>query len=64
MTNKEAAIHFASLPAEDTAEILVINGSTSSAESLTIDQPGTNIDEVEEEFLQEGNESLATAYTS
>lgn len=64
MTNAEAAIHFASMPADKPAEVLVINGTTSSAESLTICEPGTNLDEVEEDFLNEGDEKLATAYTN
>ncbi len=63
MTNAEAAIHFASLPADKPAEVLVINGDTCSSESLTIDTPGTNLDVVEEDFLNEGDEILATAFT-
>lgn len=62
MTNAEAAAHFASLPSHETAKILLINGDTSSAESLTIDAPGTNLEDVEEEFLNDGDEKLATAF--
>ena len=63
MTNAEAATHFASLPPDEPAEVLVINGDTSSAESLTLDSPGTNLDQVEDEFLNDGDETLATAFT-
>ena len=62
MTNAEAAAHFAALPPDEEAEIVAINGDTSSAEVLSIDPPGTNLDVVEEEFLTEGDETLVTVF--
>lgn len=62
MTNAEAAAHFASLPAHESAEILLIDGGSSGAETLMIDPPGTNLDEVEEGFLNDGDEKLVTTY--
>ena len=44
MTNAEAAAHFAALPAEALAEVLLIEADTSSAENFTLDPPGTNLD--------------------
>ena len=62
MTNAEAAAHFAALPAEALAEVLLIEADTSSAENFTLDPPGTNLDEVEEEFLNEGDKNVVTIY--
>ena len=63
MTNAEAAAHFASLPASEPAGVLVVNGDTCSAEALALDPPGTNLEEVEEDFLTKGDENLVTAFT-
>ena len=60
MTNKEAAAHFAALPADGPAEILVINGDYGAAEILVIDEPGTNIEKIEIE--EEDERKMATVY--
>jgi hypothetical protein len=52
------------MPPTETAVIVLINGDTCSAEYVSIDPPGTNLDEVEKDFLDEGDEKLVTAYTS
>lgn len=44
MTNAEAAQHFASLPPDNDAEILVIDGDTGSANTYTIEPPGTDFE--------------------
>ncbi len=62
MTNAEAAAHFASLPPDEDADILVINGDTCSAEEVTIHQPGTNLEDVEDDFLTEKSRTLPTIY--
>ena len=49
MTNAEAAAHFASLPPDETAKVLLINGDTCFAEPFEIDSPGTNLEEIDNE---------------
>jgi len=60
MTNAEAVKHFASLPADEEAKILLINGDHGTAEPLFIDPPGTNLDEVDD--IADGDKKLATTY--
>ena len=63
MTNAETAKHFASLPADEEAKILLINGDTSIAEPLFIDPPGTNLDEVDNlDDIADDDKKLATAF--
>jgi hypothetical protein len=62
MTNEQAAAHFASLPPNEVAEVLVINGDTAYAEALSLDQPGTHLDLVDDGCLLEVQKKLATAY--
>jgi hypothetical protein len=62
MTNAQAAAHFASLPADDQAEILLINGDTGSCEVQLLDPPGTNLGDVEPFLLTEESKKLPTTY--
>jgi hypothetical protein len=61
MTNAEAATHFASLPPEKTAAVIMIDVDAGASLTLLLDPPGTNLDEVEDGFLEDGDEKLATA---
>ena len=62
MTNAEAAAHFASLPPDSQATVLLIDGDTFAARELVVDSPGTNIEEVEDGTLTDAQVSMATAY--
>lgn len=62
MTNAEAAALFASLPPNERAKILVVSGSTFAAEEAHLDEPGANLEEVEEDSLPKGFEILPTIY--
>jgi hypothetical protein len=62
MTNAEAAAHFASLPPDETAEVLLINGDTCFAESFEIDPPGTNLEEIDEDELRDEDKKLVTIF--
>jgi hypothetical protein len=62
MTNAQAAAHFASLPPDDQAEILLINGDTGSCEVQLIDPPGTNLNDVDPSSLTEKSKKLPTTY--
>jgi len=63
MTNAEAAAHFASMPADRPAMVLNINGDTGTGESQILNPPGTNLDEVDEETLDDEDKTLVTTYT-
>jgi hypothetical protein len=41
----------------------MVNGDTCSAEALALEPPGTNLEEVGEDFLTKGDENLVTALT-
>ena len=63
MTNAEAAALFASLPPDEDARILQINGDTATAEPLYLDPPGTNLDQIDDrDDLADGDEKLATTF--
>jgi len=66
MTNAEAAAHFTSLPANEPAGVLVVNGDTCSAEALALESPYGNggiCDTISTDFLTKGDENLVTAFT-
>jgi len=48
MTNAQAAAFFASLPDDEQAMVLLINGDAGVAEVLYISEPGANWDSLDE----------------
>lgn len=62
MTNAEAAKLFASFPADAPALVLLIDGDTATTEVFEIDAPGTNLEEVDEEYLNEEDKQYPTIY--
>ena len=60
MTNKEIAAHFAALPADEPARVLLVNGDAGIAEVLTVDEPGTNVQRAEE--VGDDEKKLPTVY--
>ena len=62
MTNSEAAAHFASLPPDSPAMVLLVDGDTGMIESLDINTPGTNLENVEKGVIDEDQLLLATTY--
>jgi len=62
MTNAEAAKHFASLPPNEDAEIVLVNGDTATAEVLSVDEPGRWLGELEEDERERCSKELATTF--
>lgn len=62
MTNAEAAALFASLLPNERASIIVINGDTLTAETVHLDEPGTNLEEIEKDCLPKDFWTLPTMY--
>lgn len=62
MTNSEAAAHFASMPPNERAMVLLINGDTATAEQWSLDWPGTNMEELDPDDIDAGSEKLATVF--
>jgi len=60
MTNAEAAKHFASLPPDEDAKILLVNGDTACAEELHLDPPGENLDQADN--ASEVDDALVTSF--
>lgn len=64
MTNAQAATHFAQLPPDEQASILLINTDTGSSEKLYLQEPGTDLNEVTFNDLDPGDEALLTVTIS
>jgi hypothetical protein len=62
MTNAELAAHFAALPPNEEAVVLLIDGDALTASQCTIDEPGSNLDGVEKDTLDVGDEKLPSIF--
>ena len=61
MTNEQVIAYFAALPPKENAKIFMINGMNGTGQSFFIDEPGTNLEEIEDqEQLEPDDHKLIT----